>query len=370
MGLILITPPAVEPVPLQDLKDFLRVDADDTSQDNVLNALSMAARSWCEVFTARRFVQQTWGLYMDFFPGYIDTKLAGAKVSSPFVSGSNAILVGIRYAIQLPYPPVMAIESFTYQNANGQITSMIVGPLTIGGVTNLLNQPISISTTTPHGLPSGATVTIAGNTTLLALLGEQPSQVITVIDANNFTLNGSVGTGSSIPTTGTATGYNYVQDIVSNPARLTPIFGQMWPIARVVVNAIQVNFQCGYAMPIPMSMDGTTGVITSSYQFLATDVGRAISVPGAGDINGATLNTVIASVAGGVGTTRDVSATAVTTVTALLVNSPNANPSHWEMFKTAIKLLVAHWYENRVPDESDIPMSVKAILWPTRDLRF
>jgi hypothetical protein len=189
------------------------VDPGDTSQDNVIATLAMAARSWCEVFTARRFVEQTWALYMDFFPGYIDLKIAGAKVSSPFVSGSNAVLVGIRYAIVLPYPPVRQIESFIYQNANGQVTSMIVGPLTIGGVTNTLNQPISINTALPHGLPSGATVVIADNAPLLALLGDQASQVITVIDANDFTLNGSIGTGTSIGTAGTITGYNYVSDI-------------------------------------------------------------------------------------------------------------------------------------------------------------
>src|ERR1700733_11358885 len=99
MGLILITPPAVEPVSLSELKEFLKVDPTDTTQDNVLATLAMAARSWCEVFTARRFVQQTWALFMDFFPGYIDLKISGSKVSSPFVSGSNAVLVGIRYAI-------------------------------------------------------------------------------------------------------------------------------------------------------------------------------------------------------------------------------------------------------------------------------
>ena len=81
---------------------MLRLDQSDTSQDDVLTALNMAARSFCETITHRRFVQQTWRLLMDFFPGYIDLKLAGQKVSSPFVSGSNAVLVGIRYAIVLP----------------------------------------------------------------------------------------------------------------------------------------------------------------------------------------------------------------------------------------------------------------------------
>jgi hypothetical protein len=371
MALVLISPPAVEPVTISELKNFLKVDPGDDTQDDVIATLAMAARSWCEGFTGRRFVQQTWQLLMDFFPGYIDLKIAGAKVSSPFVSGSNAVLVGIRYAVLLPYPPCQSLVSFIYQNANGQLTSMITGPTNIGGVTNTEGAPIGINTTEPHGLQSGASVVIAGNSPLLALLDGQAGQVITVTDANDFLLNGSIGTGSSIPAVGSATGFNFVADLASNPGRLTPVFGQMWPVARVVVNAVAITFVSGYAIPVTVSMDGTTGNITATgYTWQATDIGRPISVPGAG-MNGMTLNTAIASITSGtVAVARNKSSTGVSDVTALLVNAPSANPSHWEMFKAGIKLLVAHWYENRVPDESNIPMSVKAVLWPTRDLRF
>lgn len=289
MALTLITPPAVEPVSISELKEFLRVDQFDTSQDNVLLTLGMAARNWCETFTARRFVQQTWRLYMDFFPGFVDTKVVGSKVSSPFVSGANAILVGIRYAVLLPYPPCQSIVSFAYQNANGSVTNLTTD--------------------------------------------------------------------------------EYVQDFASNPARLTPLFGQMWPVARVVVNAIEIDYVCGYAVPITVSLSVTGDPTTVlGYTFAATDVGRPITIPGAGGA-GCMLNTVIASVTSGVGKLRDPALTETRNATALLVNAPNGNPSHWEMFKAGIKLLVAHWYENRVPDESDVPMSVKAVLYPTRDMR-
>src|SRR6185312_1480058 len=120
MSLINTVPPLVEPVSLAELKDFLRVDSSDESNDAVIVGLALAARQWAEVYTQRRFCTQTWQLGMDFFPGYIDLKLAGQKVSSPFVSGSNAVLVGIRYAIVLPYPPVQSIAQFIYQNANGE----------------------------------------------------------------------------------------------------------------------------------------------------------------------------------------------------------------------------------------------------------
>lgn len=295
MALINVVPPAVEPVSLAELKEFLRVDSGDTSNDAVISSLAIAARSWAEVYTQRRFITQTWQLSMDFFPGYIDTKLAGQKVSAPFVAGPNAILVGIRYAMVLPFPPIQTIETFTYQNANGQVTSMSTGPSTIASVTNSIGQPIQITTAAPHGLLTGGSVTIAGNDSLLTWLNGETTEDITILSPTTFLLNGTVGDGTSIAGGGTVTGYNYVLDLLSQPARLMPVFGQMWPVARVVANAVQIEYVCGYGD------DETT-------------------IP--------------------------------------------------EGIKTGIKLLTNYWYENRVPDESNIPMAVKAVLGPYRDLRF
>lgn len=372
MALQLLNPPLLEPVPLSELKEFLRIDVDDTSQDNTITELALDARAWCETFTARRFVQQTWRLLLDFFPGYIDLKLAGTKVSSPFVSGSNAVLVGIRYAIVLPYPPVQTLVDFNYQNANGEVTSMIVGPENISAVSNVLGQPIVVTTATPHGLQSGATALIAGNAALLTALGGQASQVVTVVDATDLILNGSLGTGSAISDTGTVTGFNFVEDLVSNPARLTPVFGQMWPVARVVVNAIQVDYAVGYANPITAAIAANAAALSASdYNFVSTDVGRPVSIFGAGP-NGGTLNTVIAKVSGGTATTRDQASTVVsgaTSVNALLVNAAAGIPGHWAKIRRAIKVMTLSGYENRLP-RKEIEDTVQKILYPVRDLRF
>jgi hypothetical protein len=216
MALLTIVPPAVEPVTLDELKEFMGVSADDNSEDRTIASLGIAARQWCEVHTQRRFITQRIRLLMDFFPGYVDMKLAGQKVSSPFVSGSNAVLVGIRYAITLPYPKVQSIETFTFLNANGTETSMFPD-------------------------------------------------------------------------------VDFIADLSAQPARLTPLFGKMWPVSRVVVNAVKIEYNCGYG------------------------------------------------------------------------DDPSSVP---EGIKTAIKLLATHWKENRLPDESNIHRSVKAILSPFRDMRF
>ena len=297
MALQLLTPPPVEPVTLAELKEYLRVDPGDTSQDNVILDLAMAARAWAESHTRRCFVASTWRLLVDFFPGYIDLKLAGANVSSPFVSGSNAILVGIRYAAILPYPPVNGIVAFQYQNANGQVTPMVEG-------------------------------------------------------------------------------VDYIADLISNPARLTPPFGLMWPVARVVVNAINIDFALGYATPLTVSSDDGSPpnfyqITSTGYVFQASDIGRPISIEG-GAANGGTLNTVIRTISSPPDVNavlRDPVLSSVSDAAALLVNAPAGNPRHWYLIKRAISSLVIKWFETRIPDEKTIPQRVKDMLSPVRDLR-
>ena len=360
MALIPIVPPLIEPVFLQDLKDFMRVDFGDTSNDGVIQALGLSARQWCETYTQAKFVTQTWRLLSDFFPGMISERMLGSKISSPFVSGANSILTGIRFGFLLPYVPCQAVEAFIYQNANGQVTSMIVGPLAIAAVGNITNNPLVITTAVPHGFTQGASVTFAGNAALAAVLNTQSQLYVNLIDASNFSINGTSGTGSTISAGGTVTGYNFVQDIVSKPARLTPIFGQFWPVARVVVNAVQIDYVCGYGGPLTVSTSAGSPILGAAV-FAASDIGKTISIPGAAPW-GSTLNTIILSVDGsGIGTMAAVPETTLSNVVAVY-NVP-------ESIKTAIKLLTTYWYETRVPDETNIPMAVKAILGPWRDLR-
>lgn len=216
MALVTLTGPAAEPVTLAEVKAFLEVDAGDTAQDSTISMLALAARQWAEAFTRRRFITQQIGLYMDFFPGYIGGRIAGQLISQSYLAGSNPVLIGLRYALLLPYPPVQSINSFGYLD------------------------------------PSSGS--------LIALTA----------------------------------GVDYQADLDSEPARLTPVFGQMWPVARVEPNSVKVTYTCGY--------------------------GDASAVP--------------------------------------------------VLIKGAILALTAHWYENRLPNENDIPASVKTMLWRYRNLRF
>jgi hypothetical protein len=276
VGLITLVEPVSEPVSVEQMDFYLRVDS--TSDDTLMAGLITAARRWCENFTQRRFQYTTLRLLMDFFPGYVDFKMSGQKISSPFVSGSNAVLVGIRYAILLPYPAVYKIVNFQYEDENGS------------------------------------------NVTLLAAT-------------------------------------NYIQDLQSQPARLMPLFGQMWPVARVVSNAVTVDYVSGYGGNVPIVALAGNPIITAAagYTFTAADVGSAISFNGS--------STVINSVDGLGNATLAAAPAAAYTGTGYL-----GNPVPSEIC-TAIMMLAAYWNENRVPNNEDIPFAVKSLLVPYRDLR-
>lgn len=94
MALKLITAPAVEPVALQEAKDFLRVDG--TDFDTLLTALIKAAREYCEAFQNRAYVTQTWQLTMDSFSAL---------------------------PLSLPKPPLQSVSSVKYTDQNGVETA-------------------------------------------------------------------------------------------------------------------------------------------------------------------------------------------------------------------------------------------------------
>lgn len=81
---VIVTPPAVEPVTLEDIKLYLRVDHDD--EDALLNGLIVAAREHAEKITNRVFVTQTWDYHRDNFINAIDL---------PF--GSLQSVVSVKY---------------------------------------------------------------------------------------------------------------------------------------------------------------------------------------------------------------------------------------------------------------------------------
>lgn len=103
MGLYLSTAPTVEPVTLADAQIYMRILPDgDTPTDKdstLLLSLIMAARTECERFTSRAFINQSWTLTLDAFP----------------FSG----LSGPGRAIKLPRSPLISVTSVQYVDTSG-----------------------------------------------------------------------------------------------------------------------------------------------------------------------------------------------------------------------------------------------------------
>lgn len=100
MGLMLVTPPAEEPVTIAEAKLHCRVDADITADDVLLTALIVAAREQAEHTTGRSLVSQSWRLTLDRFP-------AGAIV--------------------LPRAPLSSVTSITYVDTDGATQTLDAG---------------------------------------------------------------------------------------------------------------------------------------------------------------------------------------------------------------------------------------------------
>ena len=72
MTLVLVTPPAVEPVSLDELKAHLRINADQNDEDALLQHYLTTARKYAENYTWRAFITQTWRVSFDCFPCKIE----------------------------------------------------------------------------------------------------------------------------------------------------------------------------------------------------------------------------------------------------------------------------------------------------------
>ncbi|MGE0109109.1 MAG: head-tail connector protein [Bdellovibrionales bacterium] len=97
----LLSAPIVEPVTLADMKAYARISH--ANDDALLTDLISGAREWCEAFTGRAFITQTWRCTLSVFP-------------------KGRVLI-------LPSGPLQSITSVTFYNASGEASSFDVSHL-------------------------------------------------------------------------------------------------------------------------------------------------------------------------------------------------------------------------------------------------
>jgi uncharacterized phiE125 gp8 family phage protein len=81
---MLIGAPAIEPVSLADAKSWLREDG--SQEDELIQALIVAARMTLEAYTRRFFVTQSWRLVLDCWPSTVATSTTLRIPFAPFQS--------------------------------------------------------------------------------------------------------------------------------------------------------------------------------------------------------------------------------------------------------------------------------------------
>jgi len=90
MGLKLLVPPVQEPVTVEEMKTYLRVDG--TELDGYILTLISAAREYVESYQNRSLVTQTWELVLDSWP---------------------------TWPLELPRSPVQSIQNIRYRDKDG-----------------------------------------------------------------------------------------------------------------------------------------------------------------------------------------------------------------------------------------------------------
>jgi len=98
MALTIVTGPATEPVIVADINNHLRLTGTAGSGDTIISDFITSARRHCEQFQNRAYIEQTWNLILDRFPGE-------------------------KY-IEIPRPPLLSVSHVKYYGTGGTANTM------------------------------------------------------------------------------------------------------------------------------------------------------------------------------------------------------------------------------------------------------
>jgi len=151
--LVLKTAPTTTAISLAEAKAFLRVDSDYDDDDAYITSLIGVATNVVEQFTRRRLIQQTYNLYHDFFPPYIDLQvgIVDSVTHVKYYDGNNVLqtLATSNYDLDKRINPGRIYESntgsfpSTYERPNAVEVEFVVGG-TASDVPDAIKQAIYI----------------------------------------------------------------------------------------------------------------------------------------------------------------------------------------------------------------------------------
>ena len=130
-GLVQTVEPAIEPVSVQDVREYLHADAAD---DPVLQNLIVAARRYAEDTTGRQFIDATWQLTLDGGWGGIEIALDRPPLSSVTsvqyvdTAGDTQTLAATEYDVDTNPEPGRIVQAFskTWPSVRGHIDDVTI----------------------------------------------------------------------------------------------------------------------------------------------------------------------------------------------------------------------------------------------------
>lgn len=149
MAVRVLTPPATEPVTLEEVLEYLRLDVEvDGQPPATLSALIQAAREVAEDRTARALIRQELELSLDRFP-------CG------------------REPIRLPRPPLIEVVEVTYRDPSGD--EQVLDPSTY--IVDAASEPGRVAPAPGHVWPVADCVPGAVRIRYVAGYGDDPAAV-------------------------------------------------------------------------------------------------------------------------------------------------------------------------------------------------
>jgi uncharacterized phiE125 gp8 family phage protein len=135
--LVLKTAPASTVISLAEAKAFLRIDSDYDDDDNYITSLINVATGVVEEFTRRRLITQTYNIFYDEFPPYIDLQIGevASVTHVKYYDENNSLqtLATSEYDVDTKIRPARIYQSETgdfpnnYERPNAVEVEFIVG---------------------------------------------------------------------------------------------------------------------------------------------------------------------------------------------------------------------------------------------------
>lgn len=120
-------------------------------------------------------------------------------------------------------------------------------------------------------VPYGETFSLPANAILI-----EPNPVIQIVSIQYLAMDNTL---QVMPAT------DYVVDLTSEPARITPVFGKIWPIPLPQIASVIVTFDAGYAAPVAFDVTADTMTVSGwktlavNDSFRFTNSGGALAAP-------------------------------------------------------------------------------------------